>query len=98
GDGIIRKRVEHGAVWVTARVGGHLYDVAASSPEQWGPPVWGGVQHGSGPLPDQRALFEAVDFVAMWARGHSEELGALFDQAGRQRRRWHLTPTPPPPE
>jgi hypothetical protein len=79
-------------------VSGHLYDVAASNPEHWGPPVWGGVQHGTGRLPDQQALREAVDFVVTWAKGHSDELDVLFDQAGRQRRRWHLTPTPPPPE
>jgi hypothetical protein len=91
-DGIIRKRVEHGAVWVTARVNGYLYDVAASNPGQWGLPFWGGVQHGTGPLPDQRTLREAVDFVSSWATGHAAELDALFNQAGRQRRRWPGAP------
>jgi hypothetical protein len=93
GDGIIRKRVEHGAVWVTARVNGHLYDVAASDPGQWGFPVWGGIEHGTGSLPDQRSVREAIDFVASWAGGHAAELDALFSQAGRQRRRSPQTPT-----
>ncbi len=76
-------------MWITARVSGHLYDVAASNPENWALPVWGGVQHGTGPFPDDQALREAVDFVTDWARGHAAELDPLFTQAGRQRRRWH---------
>jgi hypothetical protein len=85
GDGVIRKRVEHGAVWVTARVNGHLYDVAAPEPEAWALPVWGGVQHGTAPLVDPRQLASAVDLVTSWARGHAAELDVLFRQAGRQR-------------
>jgi hypothetical protein len=85
-DGIIRKRVEHGAVWVTARVDGHLYDVAASNPGQWSLPSSGGVEHGTGPRLE-RTLREAVDLVSSWATGHAAELDVLFSQADRQRRR-----------
>jgi hypothetical protein len=75
-------------VWVTVRVNGHLYDVAASKPEHWGLPFWGGVEHGMGGLGDQHARRAAVDLVTSWAQANTAELAVLFDQAGRKPLRW----------
>jgi hypothetical protein len=96
GDTIVRKRVEHGTVWITVRVSRHLYDIVATSPGEWGSPLWGGIQHGSGVRIDGAERDRAVTFVRRWVDSNAAELEPLFRQAERQRR--PRTPFPHPPE
>lgn len=85
GSDIVRNRVEHGVVWVTVRVQGYLYDVAAPAPDEWTLHMPGGIQHGMDPLLDEHRADEAKDLVTKWARDNVAELELLFGKAKAQR-------------
>ena len=85
GNDIVRKRVEHGVVWITVRVHGYLYDVAAPAPDEWTLHMPGGIQHGIDALLDEHRAAEAKEIVASWARSSIAELALLFREAKEQR-------------
>jgi CheY-like chemotaxis protein len=85
GNDIVRKRVEHGVVWVTVRVHGYLYDVAAPASDEWTLHMPGGIQHGLDPLLDEHRAAKAKELVTKWAHDNIAELDFLFRKAKEQR-------------
>jgi hypothetical protein len=85
GNDIVRKRVEHGVVWITVRIRGYLYDVAAPAPDEWTLHMPGGIQHGLDALLDEHRAAEAKEVVTRWTGDNTTELALLFREAKEQR-------------
>jgi CheY-like chemotaxis protein len=85
GNDIVRTRVEHGVVWVTVRVDGYLYDVAAPASDEWTLHMPGGIQHGLDTRLDEQRAAKAKELVTKWAHDNVAELDFLFGKAKEQR-------------